>query len=298
MQLLVKATFAVCVVAMAQSALAQPQASRRRGPPPKAQTQPAPPAQAKSNANNKQLCESRQAILEREQRQLERFQADAAGIDAEMAELRRRLAELEREKAQTDRSVATLTGRINNLEQVIKSDCQDGRCDQMYTSVTALDNRTSEIEKQMSQVGKDIATSRVETSKLERQIEPLRKEYASKSCNNLVPGSTSQTTINRCSTIFSEWNRLQMALNGQNRRLGDLRRLYQQLYNELNNVGQRAESYASFITTQCKDKGRKPHKMRNYATVRSNAQKMGRELDDLINTVARLRGIHISVQAN
>ena len=61
------------------------------------------------------------------------------------------------------------------------------------------------------------------------QIEPLRREYQSKGCNRLVAGQTAQSTIDRCTAIFSDWNRLQADLNAQNSRLPHLRSRYQQL---------------------------------------------------------------------
>lgn len=136
---------------------------------------------------------------------------------------------------------------------------------------------------------------------MKARIEPLQREYAEKKCDNLIPGETTQVTIDRCSAIFSDWNRLQADLNRQNSVSVSLRNRFEQLINELKAIEARANTYQTYMVKNCTAAPQTQAQVQvlnDYGNTRRNAENLGRELDNLINEVARLRGLRITVTAS
>jgi chromosome segregation ATPase len=164
------------------------------------------------------------------------------------------------------------------------------------TQASALDSRSDAVQKDLENVRGDIAASRKNISGLESRIAPLQKEYAEKKCNNLVPGETEQSTIDRCTAIFSDWNRLQADLNRENNRVPELRSKYESLFSELKTLEKRANDYGGYLSKNCSSSPENA-KMKNVVTVRENAQKLQTELDGLVSDITKLRGVKITITA-
>ena len=94
----------------------------------------------------------------------------------------------------------------------------------------------------------EISNRSSESAQLRREIDPLRHEYKKLSCNNLVPGSTAQSTIDRCAAIFSQWNRLQARVNQLNNHLAALKSRYQRLISQLQNIESRGKNYETYLS--------------------------------------------------
>lgn len=245
------------------------------------------------------MCAARQSIVAQEEQRRDAFLADLTGIDTEIAQLRRQLEELSRRRSDVKRMVDTYTHRAANAKDSYERDCaatQD--CGQYDALAGQLEQQNSSVEGQLNTVRGSIDASRRDIGDLKRQIEPLQREYQHLRCNNMVPGETAQATIDRCSAIFSEWNRLQADLNAQNQRLPALKARYEQLLTELRNIENRARGYEKYMASNCKSSP-KIDTMRRYGQggVRKHAEDLGRALDDLIDEVTKLRGVRITVEA-
>ncbi len=286
---------ALGVIMVADAALAQPKAMRRpsrssrgRTPPPKK----APPVAPKVDVA---MCGSRQAVMENEQRRLDDRKANLAGIEAEIEQLTRRLDDLQRRRAQLSGQVAASKVHLEYKRATYGNECREAvNCGQYENFVSEMERQNKPAEQAMNRIRDEISQSRKDVSGLRRRIEPLRREYQSKSCNRLQPGRTSQSTIDRCTSIFSEWNRLQSDLNHHNNRLPILRSRYQQLAAQLKSTEQRAKGYEEYLSRNCK-KSPKLGVVRRYRSVHSRASKLNDELNRLIDDVKSLRNIRITV---
>jgi chromosome segregation ATPase len=282
------------ILMFAGSALAQPKSlRRRRGPPPHSRAHKPAPARGPSR-----MCEARQSILAQEEQRRDAYLADLTGIDAEMAQLRRQLEDLARRRSEAKRLADTYTSRALDAKASYDKDCAATQsCRQYDTLAGQLEKESKAIESQLGAVRSSIDAGRRDISGLKRRIEPLQREYQRLRCNNLVPGETAQSTIDRCSGIFSEWNRLQADLNVQNQRLPALKVRYEQLLAELRNIESRARGYEAYMAGNCKSSS-KVATMRSYGQggVRKRAENLGRELDSLIDEVTKLRGVRITVE--
>jgi len=287
------------------SALAQPRPRGRPAPPPPAPATVAPApdpgrggAAAAPNAGlQAKACAAKQSFLSSEGRKLDDSRAVLAGINAEIAQAQSRLEYLEARRLDMTRELAGGEVRQEIAQANYKAECsQDESCEQYERMSQSLDVQSKPNEEELERIRTDIGQTRTDNAELHKQIEPLRRDYQSLACNNLVPGETAQTTIDRCTAIFSDWNRLQARLNGANNRLTTLQARYQQIFTDMQNTERRAKTYEDYLAANCKGSPQLSV-VRRYRGVREKAAGMQRDLDSLIEDVTKLRGIRITATA-
>jgi chromosome segregation ATPase len=236
-------------------------------------------------------------VLTQEQRRLDESRAELAGIQSELAELKKRMAELARRRDATQRSVASREARVQKLRSTYKRECTANESCQQYEKLAgSLERQAADIEREVTAARAEISRSSTESAQLWREIEPLRREHAELQCNHLVAGSTAQSTIDRCAAIFSQWNRLQTRVNQLNNHLTPLRSHYQRLLSRLRQIEEHGRGYEDYLSRHCKSSPQLA-KVRGFGAVRLRAEKLGRELDKLIDEAAKLRNIEITVTA-
>jgi predicted nucleic acid-binding Zn-ribbon protein len=300
MRFLMKSIPVLCLLFVAATALAQPKAVHRPGVPP-----PPPPGNSPGPnrmfppVNTAQMCTQRRTILAQEQDRLDDARTQLAGIDSELAQLKRRIDELNRQRGGVQGQVSYYTPRVSKISDEYRRECsKDESCVQYDTLANQLDQQGNAVQAQLNNVRSQMDQYRPQIQNLDSQIQPLRNEYQSLQCNNMVPGSTAQETIDRCMWIFSEWNRLQAQLNGMNGNLPNLKSQYDQLVAQLRSIETRARDYDVYMSRNCTTSA-KYQAVQNYGrgNVRQNAETMGGDLDKMIKDVARLKGVQISITA-
>jgi hypothetical protein len=292
-------------VAMAGTALAQPRPITRPvrpvvvQPQPQQQPQPVQPAQPYVNPtptpqNNAAVCGTRHNIADSEQKRLESYQSQLVGIDAEMAQLTRRLDDLRRQREDVKRNADDASLRYTSAQQAYARDCSAmENCGSYEAQARALDSQSDAVERDLSAVRTEVQTNRSAIGQLEGRIAPLQQEYAGRRCNNLVPGETDQNTIDRCTMVFTDWNRLQAELNRQNTRVPELKSRYEQLLSTYRSLEGRANGYSQYLARNCA-MSPETSRMQSVGVRRQQAQGVGQELDSLIGDLSRLRGVKIT----
>lgn len=296
MRLSIIATAMCLTVSAATVALAQPKALFRPVGKPDSRGNDRDKDKDKDKDNSR-MCHARRNILSNEEKRYESTQAEVAGLEAEIASLQRRLDEIKRQRDDEKRTLATLEKRYKKANDMYQKECgSSNSCTTFETDASDLSRRSDEVEKDLDVVRSEIRENKTEISRLEKRIAPLQREYSDKQCNNLVPGETDQTVIDRCSAIFSDWNRMQGDLNRSNNRVPALRSRYESLLAELKNLEKRAGTYESYLAKNCSD-SKETAKMRGFGARRERAQSVGQELDSLISDITKLRGVKITVSA-
>jgi len=274
------------------SAWAQPQPIYRPGPPP----MPMPGMPMMPNPAQERFCASRHQILVQQRQQGDAYRGEMNNIDTELAQLQRRMNDLGARRAELQNLVGNSDQQVQAQQSVIDRDCA-GRihgCGAYDSMVDQLERERGPIEAELKQLHADAEGSRRDVDRLTRQIQPLSQEFQAKSCNNLVAGSTDQGIIDRCSAIFSEWNRGQAEVNQQNNRVMALRNHYEQLLGQMRGLEQRANGYAKFMTQNCPG-SRREVVVRGYGDVRGRAEAMQQQLDQIANSVQQLKGARIAI---
>lgn len=260
--------------------------------PPPATTTPAP---APAAPDNSAMCSRKRSINDQEKRRLDSMKAELAGTDSEIVALRARIDELTRRRDNMRGSVRALENKVERDEKQLQKECtKDETCERYEHSSVELDARSAQIETELANVRNEIGQNAGQVTDLRRRIEPLQKEYSEKRCNNLVPGETEQSTIDRCAAIFSDWNRLQGDLNRLNNRTPDLKNRYEALLSELRNIESRGQAIDGYIASRCQG-SKQVGAQKNVTRRREGAQSVGQELDRLIEDIRTLRGMQITV---
>jgi chromosome segregation ATPase len=220
---------------------------------------------------------------------------DLSTVDTELQVLKRRITELTNQRNNLLRAITSRDRRVQSLKTAYTKDCaKNENCGQYETMAGSLEKQATDVERDVASVRTEISRRSSEAAQLRREIDPLRREYQKLSCNNLVPGSTAQRTIDRCAAIFSQWNRLQARVNQLNSHLAALKSRYQRLISQLQNIEARGKNYETYLASNCSSSPQLA-KVRGYGAVRMRAEKLGKELDRLIDDASKLRGIEITV---
>jgi len=292
------------LIFVATSAVAQPRAVRRGKGPPKpppahGASKPGPTAVHRgqpARPNNEAICRQRSALMRTEQGRIDEARADLSGIDAEIAQLERRLTDLRVDKSRLEHEMKARETNIGRAKTAYDKDCSTNEtCEQYERMVTEMEQQTKPFQEALERIRKETADRSKQIAALRRRIDPLRAEYQRLGCDNLVPGETQQSTIDRCMAIFSEWNRLQAELNDHNNRLPALRSQYQRLLSQMQATDRRASNYETYLAANCK-RSKKLGVVRGYKGVHTRARSLEQELDKLVEDVTKLRGVRITVE--
>ncbi|MCK5688787.1 hypothetical protein KAI87_05920 [Myxococcota bacterium] len=247
------------------------------------------------DSRRERRCITKSAMLRKDREKVENYTAEMTEVENIIAQLQKEVDEYRMRRAELKRDIKGAERQLRGSQGAYDKECKANEdCKHYETESDTLDHRGQRLKDRLARVRDDIRGGRDDMSGLRRKISPLQNEYAQKSCNNLVPGETSQQTIDRCSQIFSEWNRLQADLNRQNRNFSDLKARYSRILAELQQLENRGGELEKYLSRNCKN-SRSLEVIRGYGAVRRNAETLGAELDSLIKDVTSLRGVKITI---
>jgi chromosome segregation ATPase len=146
-------------------------------------------------------------------------------------------------------------------------------------------NEMEKIDRRISAMSSRIADS-------ERLIARLQDEYYRIKCNTLVPGQTTQSTINRCAAILSEWNKLQTEINTMRTELTGLSASYAAMQKQVNVQQKMIAKYTEYLAIHCK-KSIKLQAARKMEARHVKFRNTAGSISDAINRLTKLRAIRI-----
>lgn len=179
-------------------------------------------------------CEKKKAEIERMEQDVRRIESDMVNIDTQMRELQRRQADLRRDKSAKARQKFSLLKRIKSEQARRARMCSPLRqCESYERKVERLRSRMGPLSEKLRRIRDEMHKKGDDIEKLSREVNRIENSYTQLACDNLVPGQTSQTTIDRCSDLFSSWNKLQADINTLRNWLRSLRNRYQQVMRQM-----------------------------------------------------------------
>jgi len=275
--------------------LPRPKVLRPTTPPPKTL------ASRKKLREQSESCNSRKAVLDQERQRFDHYNADLNSVNAEIIQLQRRLRELSSRSKHLKSQVSAQKSRVTRIERTYREECRETEnCAQYERTAQSLERRERQLGSNLDQASDEIRSTRSDIGRLKRRLTPLQAQYRNRKCDRLVPGKTSQSTIDHCSTLFSEWNRLQSSLNRHNSRLSGLRAEHERIITELTSLDRRAKQINTYISRHClgSQSTLKVLDVKKRKGLRDRAHNLGRELDRLLDDISKLRKIEITIQAN
>ena len=260
---------------------------------PKVPTKPKAPALQQAPqvqvSKEQKACMSRAAVLGQEQRRLDDYKSDLVGVNTEINQLQRRLKELRAQQRETKRLLGNQDRRVRKIRTAYERQCKKNEnCDQYEAQASRIEKQSKPTEDAIERIRSEIISTHKTMSELKSKISPLRQRYTQNKCQSLVPGETTQATIDTCYATLGEWNSLQQTLNHHSDRLPQLRSAYKRYLNRLESLEKRSNTIEAYLTKNCKDSP-KVKSMSRFDEVRKRALELGKDLDALTRTLTTLR---------
>ena len=240
-------------------------------------------------SSEQKACMSRAAVLGQEQRRLDDYKSELIGVQTEINQLQRRLRELRSHQQETKRQLSNQDRRVRKIQAAYEKQCKKNEnCDQYEAQASTIERQSKPTENAIDRIRKEILDTHKTMAQLQKQIAPLRQRYTQNKCQSLVPGQTTQQTIDICYTTMGDWNTLQQTLNRHSDRLPQLRSSYKRHLSRLDSLNKRASAIESYLAKNCKGSP-KVKSMSRFGEVRQRAMRLGQDLDALTKTLSTLR---------
>ena len=251
------------------------------------------PKPSDAAAKKMRACMERRDILEQARDRLDYESNNLQGVDAEIAELERRLTYLKKEKRRAEARTRNQQNRVKRLSAVYDKECKGGdSCARTEKRVASLERAAQPLEAELTDLGRGIREGRVRIGQLRGDIRILRDDYKRLRCGSLVPGQTTQATIDRCSEIFSDWNRTQQELDRYSRNLTSMRTRYRNIKSRLDSLTASLNSAEAYLARNCKESSAR-ETIRTRKTTLQRAEALFRELEAMSKDLDDARSITI-----
>jgi chromosome segregation ATPase len=155
-------------------------------------------------------------------------------INLDVEELNKKVRELQREKFAKLAEKKRLEKKIKVDKAMTKRMCSSLRqCDNLDKTIERLKNKIAPFSDRLRRIRKEIGERTAEVVRLNRKVDQIETSYAQLNCDNLIPGKAAQSTIDRCTDLFSQWNQLQKDINRIKGSVVALRHRYQKVMKKL-----------------------------------------------------------------
>jgi chromosome segregation ATPase len=241
-----------------------------------------------------QQCDQQKAEIANMKTQVDSLDAEAIKVADRVMKIRRRLQEFEQKRADMARERKGLTERIKAGEAEMARRCRGMEaCARLDQRVDDLQNRLNPIHQQLRAVRDEIRREIQQISTLNQDVNRISNQYQQLNCENLVPGQTAQSTVDRCHALFSEWNAAATRINQLEASLRNLRGRYQGLMAQTQNINREIAQLRNEMRKDCSDSQR-------YAVLEQLDRDRGEydglksELDTADSNVGKLRLLKIA----
>lgn len=238
-------------------------------------------------------CEKEKADIASMKNQAVGMDGEIGAIDQKIEKIRRRLQEFEGRRAAKQREKAELLQNIARREAELNRTCSGLReCERMEREIDRLRQRHEAVASTLRAIQTEIRDRSIEVNRLNGEVDRIENSYRQLNCDNLVPGQTDQATIDRCSALFSDWNRMQTDINRLSDSLRDLRNRYNQVAGQLAGITGEIARLLARMRGPC---GHSP-RLAELETMERDGNAFGSirtDLDDMDRKVQRFRGLKV-----
>ena len=240
-------------------------------------------------------CEQKKNDLNTYTVRLSSLNMELAPIDQEIDRLNRRIQELREAQQQKLNERNALQESVRTLEEDMDRVCrpyQGRECLALENRADNIKGRAHPLNERMNAIRNDIQNLNQEVGRSSREAERIENQYNQLGCGNLVPGQTAQTTIDRCSGLFGEWNRLQADIKADQASINTLRGRYDQFAREQQTLRSEVSRLVADMRARCHDSERLGE-LEAVDRDHSNFIMLKAELDDMASRINRFRMLKI-----
>ncbi|RME27182.1 MAG: hypothetical protein D6806_05030, partial [Deltaproteobacteria bacterium] len=231
-------------------------------------------------------CQQKRLDIQQMERQSQAIGQEIGRIDVQIRQLQQQRNQKVREKQQLDRKI-----RIDRA--MMERSCRFLReCERLEKKVQQLKQRIRPMLDRSRALRADLDRYRSEADRIDGRINRVSSAYRQLNCDNLVAGQTAQSTIDRCSQLFSEWNALQKELNSLQDSIRGLKGRFQRLMKEIRRFKKRIAQLLGKMRRNCTHSSALAELERLDNDWRT-WESWGRQIGDLNKRLTRFRALRI-----
>lgn len=238
-------------------------------------------------------CEREKAEIDAMKSQVSSIDAELPGIADKIEKIRRRLQEFETRRADKLRERGELIQGIERREAEMNHRCGSSReCEALDQRIDELKRHQDPLADIMRALENEIRERSREVGRLNVEVDRIENSYQQQNCDNLVPGQTAQAAIDRCTELFSAWNRLQADINRVQDSVKGLRQRYTQAYDRIGAIGAEIARLLEKMRESCRQSSR----LGELEALEQRGRQFNSlqvDLDDMDKKVQRYRSIRI-----
>jgi chromosome segregation ATPase len=181
-----------------------------------------------------QRCENRKAEIQTMKDQIKLIDNEIANTNDQIRDLMQQMADLRRKRTAKQGQKTALQRKIRAEEASFKRMCSSlSQCEAYERKIDRLKARMAPMGERLRKIREEIAERRAELTRYNQAVDRIENSYAQLGCDNLVPGQTADSTVDRCTALFKEWNGLQTDINTLKRSVTALQGRYQRVIRKM-----------------------------------------------------------------
>ncbi|HUU01765.1 MAG TPA: hypothetical protein VM425_10010 [Myxococcota bacterium] len=238
-------------------------------------------------------CQQKKNDIAEMQQQAKQMDAEIANVDLKIRDLERQRQQLVRDKFEKAREKAKLQNRIRLDQKMMDRMCSGLRqCDNLEQRIDALKAHLAPLAEQLRRIRREITERNADTVRLNREVNKIETSYRQLNCDNLVAGQTQQTTIDRCTELFSRWNQSQKDINGLRASVAALRGRYRRVMQKMRIHGVNLARLLAKMRRTCGHSTRLAE-LENLEKEQTGFSALKRELDQMESSIGRIPRLKI-----
>jgi chromosome segregation ATPase len=166
--------------------------------------------------------------------QVKQIDNEIANVNDQIRDLMQQMAELRRKRTSKQGQKTALSRKIRAEEASYKRMCSAlSQCEAYERKIDRLKARMAPMGERLRRIREEIRQRSADVTRLNAAVDRIETTYGQLGCDNLVPGQTADSTIDRCNNLFKEWNGLQTDINGLKKSVAALHGRYQRVIRKM-----------------------------------------------------------------
>lgn len=181
-----------------------------------------------------QRCENRKGEIQTMKDQVKQIDNEIANVNDQIRDLMQQMADLRRKRTSKQGQKTALQRKIKAEEASFKRMCSAlSQCEAYERKIDRLKARMAPMTERLRKIREEMRARSNEMVRHNQAVDRIENSYAQLGCDNLVPGQTANSTIDRCTDLFKEWNDLLTDINTLKRSVAALQGRYQRVIRKM-----------------------------------------------------------------
>jgi chromosome segregation ATPase len=238
-------------------------------------------------------CENRKAEIQTMKDQVKQIDNEIANVNDQIRDLQQQMGDLKRRRLSKQGQMKALERKIRAEEAGYKRMCSAlSQCEAYERKIDRLKSRMAPMGEKLRRIREEIRQRGAELGRHNAAVDRIENSYAQLACDNLVPGQTADSTIDRCTNLFKEWNDLQTAINDLKKSVAALQGRYQRVIRKMRAFSTDLHRLTKHMRDVCSHSGRMAD-LEALEREQNDYRAMKDELNDMSSKVKRFRKLKI-----